>query len=90
MKPVTLMTWLCRLITPPNGIVLDPFTGSGSTGVAARRCGFRFIGIEQDANYIQIARSRIAAATPLDDACFRAATSKPAQIDHGLFDAIAD
>jgi len=60
VKPVAVMAWLCRLVTPPNGIVLDPFTGSGTTGVAAIREGFRFIGIEREAQYVEIARARIA------------------------------
>jgi DNA modification methylase len=59
VKPIDLMAYLCRLITPPGGIVLDPFTGSGSTGIAALREGFRFIGIELNAEYAEIARKRI-------------------------------
>jgi site-specific DNA-methyltransferase (adenine-specific) len=62
VKPTDLMRYLCRLITPPGGIVLDPFTGSGSTGKAATLEGFRFIGIEREAEYVEIARARIAAA----------------------------
>lgn len=58
-KPTTLMSYLIKLITPPDGVVLDPFAGSGSTGVAAVRDGFRFIGIEQNAEYAAIAESRI-------------------------------
>jgi hypothetical protein len=61
VKPTDLMRYLCRLITPPGGIVLDPFTGSGSTGKAAMAEGFRFIGIEREAEYIEIARARISA-----------------------------
>lgn len=61
VKPLKLMRYLCRLITPPGGVVLDCFTGSGSTGVAALQEGFRFIGIEQDAEYLEIARKRIEA-----------------------------
>ena len=61
VKPTDLMRYLCRLITPPNGIVLDPFTGSGSTGKAAMAEGFRFIGFEREAEYIEIARARISA-----------------------------
>jgi DNA modification methylase len=61
VKPTDLMRYLCRLITPPSGIVLDPFTGSGSTGKAAMAEGFRFIGIEREAEYIEIARARISA-----------------------------
>jgi DNA modification methylase len=59
------MTWLVRLVTPPNGLVLDPFCGSGSTGVAALAEGFRFVGIEQDPDYVAIARARIANVAPL-------------------------
>jgi len=62
VKPVALMRWLCRLVTPPGGIVLDPFCGSGTTGVAAVREGFRFVGIEREAEYVEIARARVAHA----------------------------
>jgi len=62
VKPVDLMRWLCRLITPPGGVVLDPFMGSGSTGIAAVREGFRFVGVEQSPEYFEIACARIAAA----------------------------
>lgn len=65
MKPVALMTWLVRLVTPPGGLVLDPFTGSGTTGIAALRGGFRFLGIEQDPSYVALARARIAGDAPL-------------------------
>lgn len=60
VKPTDLMAYLCRLVTPPGGLILDPFMGSGSTGKAAMREGFRFIGIERDETYITIARARIA------------------------------
>jgi len=60
VKPTALMRYLCRLVTPPGGIVLDPFTGSGSTGKAAVLEGFSFIGIERDAEYVALARARIA------------------------------
>jgi site-specific DNA-methyltransferase (adenine-specific) len=53
------MRYLCRLITPPGGIVLDMFMGSGSTGKACMLEGFRFIGIEQDESYFEIAKARI-------------------------------
>ncbi len=59
VKPTDLMRYLCRLITPPGGIVLDPFMGSGSTGKAAVAEGFRFIGIEINEEYCSIARERI-------------------------------
>ena len=59
VKPTDLMAYLCRLVTPPGGIVLDPFMGSGSTGKAAMREGFRFTGIEMDPDYFEIAKARI-------------------------------
>ena len=59
VKPINLMTYLCRLVTPANGIVLDPFMGSGSTGIAARLEGFDFIGMEMDEDYFNIAEARI-------------------------------
>jgi len=59
VKPTDLMRYLCRLVTPPGGVVLDPFTGSGSTGRGAILEGFRFIGIEREADYLAIARARI-------------------------------
>ena len=59
VKPTDLMRYLCRLVTPPGGVVLDPFMGSGSTGKAAVLEGFRFIGIEREAQYLEIARTRI-------------------------------
>ena len=65
MKPTDLMRWLCRLVTPPGGTVLDPFCGSGSTGVAANAEGFDFIGVERELEYVEIARRRIANVAPL-------------------------
>lgn len=59
VKPTELMAYLIKLVTPAGGVVLDPFMGSGSTGKAAMREGFQFIGIEIDENYVQIARARI-------------------------------
>ncbi len=59
VKPTDLMRYLCRLDTPPNGVVLDPFMGSGSTGKAAIIEGFQFIGIEMDEDYMKIAQARI-------------------------------
>lgn len=61
VKPTDLMAYLCRLITPPGGTVLDPFNGSGSTGKAAVREGFNYIGCELDPEYVEIARARIEA-----------------------------
>jgi site-specific DNA-methyltransferase (adenine-specific) len=65
VKPVELMRWLVRLVTPPDGVVLDPFTGSGTTGMACRYEQRRFIGIEREAEYVVIAERRIAAVAPL-------------------------
>jgi site-specific DNA-methyltransferase (adenine-specific) len=62
VKPVDLMRWLVRLVTPPNGLVLDPFTGSGTTGVAAVLEERRFLGIEREPEYVAIAEARIARA----------------------------
>lgn len=62
VKPTELMRYLCRLVTPPGGIVLDPFMGSGSTGRGAVLEGFNFVGIEREAEYMEIARARIEAA----------------------------
>jgi site-specific DNA-methyltransferase (adenine-specific) len=59
VKPTDLMRYLCRLVTPRNGLVFDPFMGSGSTGKAALLEGFRFVGIEREAEYINIARARL-------------------------------
>jgi site-specific DNA-methyltransferase (adenine-specific) len=59
VKPTALMRYLCRLVTPPGGVILDPFMGSGSTGKAAVLEGFSFVGIEREAEYIEIARARI-------------------------------
>ena len=59
VKPTTLMQYLVRLVTPPNGIVLDPFMGSGSTGKACAYEGFEFVGIDQSAEYVAIAQARI-------------------------------
>jgi hypothetical protein len=59
VKPIALMAYLCRLVTLPGGVILDPFMGSGSTGIAALQEGFSFIGIEREAEYVEIAKSRI-------------------------------
>lgn len=59
VKPTSLMQYLVRLVTPPNGTVLDPFMGSGSTGKACAYEGFDFIGIDQSKEYVEIARARI-------------------------------
>ena len=82
VKPVELMRWLVRLVTPPGGVVLDPFTGSGTTGVAATLEGARFIGIEREAEYHAIATARIQHATASRD---RVAQSRAAPANGDLF-----
>ena len=67
VKPVELMKYLCRLVTPKGGTVLDPFMGSGSTGMAAKDEGFDFIGIEKEREYYEIAEARIKKTAPLMD-----------------------
>ena len=79
VKPTDLMRYLCRLVTPPGGVVLDPFMGSGSTGKAAVLEGFRFIGCELSAEYLAIAEARIRAAQP------KPASPAPAEPQLGLF-----
>jgi site-specific DNA-methyltransferase (adenine-specific) len=59
LKPIALMRYLARLVTPPGATVLDPFMGSGSTGLACQAEGFDFIGIEREAAYMEIARRRL-------------------------------
>jgi site-specific DNA-methyltransferase (adenine-specific) len=92
VKPTDLMRWLCRLVTPPGGTILDPFMGSGSTGKAALLEGFRFIGCEREDEYMPIAQARIAAALRPEQqpvaakAQPAAATPKPANDNqHDLF-----
>ena len=59
VKPLELMRYLVRLVTPKGGIVLDPFMGSGTTGIACKELGFEFIGIEMNEEYCEIAKARI-------------------------------
>jgi site-specific DNA-methyltransferase (adenine-specific) len=68
VKSTDLMRWLVRLITPPGGLVLDMFAGSGSTGVACSAEGARFIGIEAEPESVEIARARIVGDAPLFNA----------------------
>jgi site-specific DNA-methyltransferase (adenine-specific) len=56
------MRYLVRLVTPPGGTVLDPFAGSGTTGIAATREGFNFVGIEREPEYVEIATHRLTAS----------------------------
>jgi hypothetical protein len=60
VKPISLMRWLVRLVSPPGGLVLDPFCGSGTTGIACVLEGFEFVGVEREAEYAAIARARLA------------------------------
>jgi site-specific DNA-methyltransferase (adenine-specific) len=84
VKPTSLMQWLCRLVTPPGGVVLDPFTGSGSTGKAAVLEGFKFIGCEREDEYMPIAQARIEWAIANKDKPVRKAHAAPAN-DNDLF-----
>jgi DNA modification methylase len=59
VKPTKLMTYLINLVTPPGATVLDPFMGSGTTGLACKETGNQFIGIERDPEYFQLATTRI-------------------------------
>lgn len=63
VKPIALMRWLVRLITPPGGTVLDPFAGSGTTALACKAEGFSFIGFEREAEYVEIIRKRLEGAS---------------------------
>jgi site-specific DNA-methyltransferase (adenine-specific) len=66
VKPVKLMRWLCVLVgCQPGSLILDPFAGSGTTGIAALRAGFRFLGMEREPEYVEIARARIRGDAPL-------------------------
>ncbi|HBO3733168.1 TPA: site-specific DNA-methyltransferase [Pseudomonas aeruginosa] len=81
VKPTDLMAYLVRLVTPPGGKVLDPFTGSGSTGKAAVREGFEFVGIEREAPYLAIAEARIAHELERVTAAAEDASKGSAQLD---------
>lgn len=87
VKPIELMRYLVRLITPPGASVIDPFMGSGSTGCAAVLEGARFVGIEREAEYMNIARARIAHHTPAPPP---PAPPSPADEQLSLFDTDTD
>lgn len=95
VKPTDLMRYLVRLVTPPGGVVLDPFMGSGSTGKAAMLEGFQFVGCELSPEYLEIARARIEAArTRADKTGSPKPVQKPkprpvAQGQNDLFEAVA-
>jgi len=63
VKPLKLMAYLCRLVTPPGGLILDPFAGSGTTGIAARDAGFRALLMEREDAYVKIIRQRLTASS---------------------------
>jgi site-specific DNA-methyltransferase (adenine-specific) len=67
VKPIALMRWLVKLVTPTGGVVLDPFMGSGTTGVACKSLQVEFVGIEQEPDYLSIAERRIDSVAPLFD-----------------------
>lgn len=92
VKPTSLCQWLCRLVTPPGGVILDPFMGSGSTGKAAVLEGFQFVGCEREDEYMPIATARIAwaiGAVGKEDERPAVATQQPAANDNDLFSAVA-
>ena len=64
VKPISLMEWLCTLITPPGGTVLDPFAGSGTTGIAAQNKGFQVVLCEREAEYVTDIKARFAGSSP--------------------------
>ena len=80
VKPTDLMAYLCRLVTPPGGVVLDPFMGSGSTGKAAVHEGFRFIGCEREIEYFDIACRRIEQAVAQGQLFAPGAAPQPQQL----------
>jgi DNA modification methylase len=91
VKPVNLMRYLCKLVTPPNGTVLDPFMGSGTTGMAAKLEDFNFVGIELSEEYYRIAEKRISSVTKEmfdDDGKFQ--PPKKAKQDKGKSDTSTD
>jgi hypothetical protein len=65
--PLDLCCWWVRYVVPPDGLVCDPFVGSGTMGIAARQLGRRFVGCDKEAEYVDMARRRIGSATPLLD-----------------------
>jgi site-specific DNA-methyltransferase (adenine-specific) len=79
VKPLSLMKYLIKLVTQPNGIVLDPFMGSGTTGVACKEEGFGFIGIEREKEYMEIAQKRMDAPGFEEDEVEFVVKKKPTQ-----------
>lgn len=81
VKPRDLMLWLCKLITPPGGLILDPFIGSGTTAVAARMGGFRCVGIDNNEEYLSHAAERLRLG---DEGLCEVAESKKAGAEQGV------
>jgi site-specific DNA-methyltransferase (adenine-specific) len=77
VKPLALCEWLVRLVTPPGGLVLDCFAGSGSVGCAAVRQGFRFVGIERESEYVEIAKRRLIYWSGQDGPLWRVVPDQP-------------
>lgn len=86
VKPVDLMQWLCRLITPPGGLILDPFSGTGTTGEAAYIEGFRAILVEREAEYQADIRKRMSLVIASSDARKRAAAKPIKSGEPDIFD----
>ena len=82
------MRYLCRLVTPPGGIVYDPFCGSGSTLIGAKLEGFRWIGSEMDPEYAEIARKRVGAVMFMEQMDLFGCPSSVRQV--GLFDGVEE
>lgn len=81
MKPIALMEYLVKLVAPENAIVLDPFMGSGTTGVAAVNLGRGFVGIEKEKEYFDIAERRIENAEKKEDKTNEEPTGKDGEAD---------
>ena len=76
-KPLEIIEHMVKASCPPGGLVLDPFLGSGTTAVAARRCGRDFVGFELNADYCKLIEQRLAALEPAEDAAATVSTPCP-------------
>lgn len=90
VKPVDLMAYLCRLVTPPGGTVLDPFAGSGTTGMACMREGFNAILIEREAQFVADIKRRIAHVSGLDAPLFGGQDTPPPKPGRRIYGVFAD
>lgn len=84
--PLDLCCWWVRYVVPPDGLVCDPFVGSGTMGMAARQLGRRFVGCDKEAEYVEMAQRRIGSATPLLD--WPVSPVLPVPLVPGLFDSL--